>query len=268
MGAAVGGALVQSGHRVLWASEGRSQATAARAAAAGMVDVTTFDRLVADAEVLLSICPPHAAARLAERVAAAGFRGTFVDANAIAPATARAAGASIEAAGASFVDGGIVGPAPLRPGSTRLYLSGAEAAGVAALVTAGDLEAIVLDTCAGSVAASALKACYATWTKVSAALLLEIRALAAAEGVEEALLGEWGRSMPELVRRSDGAAGMAAKAWRFVGEMEQQAAAMAGAGLPDGFHLAAADLYQRLAVWRDQPQPPLDQVVTALLPAE
>jgi hypothetical protein len=86
---------------------------------------------------------------------------------------------------------------------------------------------------------------YASWTKGSAALLLAARALARAEGVEPVLLEEWGLSQPGLEKRWDGADGAAkAKGWRWVGEMEEIAAAMAAAGLPEGFHQAAAEIYR------------------------
>ena len=87
---------------------------------------------------------------------------------------------------------------------------------------------------------------YASWTKGSAALLLAARALARAEGVEETLLAEWGISQPGLDERSAGAAGSAAaKGWRWIAEMEEIAATMAAAGLPEGFHQAAAEIYRR-----------------------
>ena len=95
-------------------------------------------------------------------------------------------------------------------------------------------------------AASAIKMCFAAWTKGTSALLLGIRALAIAEGVEEPLLDEWHTSMPELERRSLTAGQQAAtKGWRWVGEMEEIAATFRSAGLPDGFHLAAADIFAR-----------------------
>ncbi len=52
MGSAVG-AAASTGHRVLWISEGRSAATAARASADGLEDVVSLARLV-EAEVILS----------------------------------------------------------------------------------------------------------------------------------------------------------------------------------------------------------------------
>ena len=94
-------------------------------------------------------------------------------------------------------------------------------------------------------AASAVKMAYAAWTKGTAALLLGIRALARAEDVEPALLEEWRLSLPDLEEQSNRAARTAAaKGWRWVGEMEEIAATFAAAGLPDGFHLAAAEVFR------------------------
>ena len=213
MGAAVGGALHGRGVTVLWASAGRSAATAERARAAGLEDVGEVRELRDRCDVLLSICPPHAAVEVAET--AAPFRGIYVDANAISPGLARA----IAKLQRRFVDGGIVGPPPGRPGTTRLYLSGGEAAEVAALFAGTNLEARMLSGEPG--AASALKAAYAGWTKGSAALLLTVRELAQAEGVEDALLEEWRLSIPELEEHVAGAERSAGhKGWRWVGEME------------------------------------------------
>jgi 3-hydroxyisobutyrate dehydrogenase-like beta-hydroxyacid dehydrogenase len=176
-----------------------------------------------------------------------GFPGLFVDANAISPGTAGQVRTIVERAGASYVDGGIIGLPPAgRPGYTRLYLSGPRAGEVADLFTGTALDARVIDVTPGSVAASAVKMAYAGWTKGTAALILAVRALARAEGVEDALLAEWALSQPDLAGRSAGAAqSAAAKGWRWTGEMTEIAASMAAAGLPDGFHLAAADIFRR-----------------------
>lgn len=237
MGSAVGAALRAHRHEALWASEGRSPATAARAQAAGMHDAGTVAELLARAEVVLSICPPHAALETA--ALAAGYAGVYVDANAVSPATARAAE---EVVGARFVDGGIIGPPPSQPGATRLYLSGEEAASVAPLFSDGPLEAIVLDGGVG--AASALKMSYAAWTKGTAALLVAIRATAREHGVDDALLHEWALSQPRLAERYERAVEASAeKGWRWVAEMREIAQTFAAADQPDGFHLAAAEVF-------------------------
>src|ERR1700677_537532 len=128
MGAAVGQCLAAAGHRVLWVPSGRSPASAARAEAAGLTGVDGgLAELVRSAEVIMSVCPPPAAVDTARQVAAAGFGGLYLDANAISPATAREVAAIVAGAGADGVDGGIIGTPPVRPGFIRLYLSGPRA---------------------------------------------------------------------------------------------------------------------------------------------
>jgi len=84
-----------------------------------------------------------------------------------------------------------------------------------------------------------------------------IQYLLNSDGVDEALLAEWSLSQPDLPARSQRAVNdNARKAWRFVGEMEEDARALADAGLPAGFHEAAADIYQRLAAYKDMATPP------------
>ena len=261
MGAAVGACLEAAGHRVVWASERRSAATRERAAA--FEDRGTLERALEGAAVALSVCPPHAATALARAVAATHYRGVFVDCNAIAPETARKVCAVVQAAGARFVDGGIIGPPPVQPGKTRLFLSGGPAQDVAAMFAGSALEAHALDAPAG--AASALKACYAAWTKGATALLAAIRTLARHEDVEAALLEEWRRSQPEAPKRSEAAAVQARKAWRWIGEMEEIAKSFRAAGLPDGFGLAAADVYRALEGFKGSGRDPsLDEVIAAL----
>ena len=255
MGAAVGAAARVNRARVVWASTGRGEATRARAAAADLEDVGTVERLALESGLILSICPPASAIYVARKVAALGFRGVYVDANAVAPDTTLVIGDIVSGAGAQFVDGGIIGPPPHRPGTTRLYLSGLGAADVAARFTEGPLTAIALDNRIG--AASALKVAYAGWNKGSQALLLAIRALAAREGVDDALMREWALSMPDLARRTEQAVSSnTKKAWRFVGEMREIASTFATAGLPEGFHEAAAEIFERMAHWKDAPTPP------------
>jgi 3-hydroxyisobutyrate dehydrogenase-like beta-hydroxyacid dehydrogenase len=238
MGAAVGAALRERGIDVLWASAGRSAATSERAKAAGLKDAGKVEEVCRRSEILLSICPPHAAVEVAQD--AGGFGGIYVDANAIAPNTARA----IAKLQPRFVDGGIVGPPPNQPGTTRLYLSGDKAKEVAELFTGSSVDARVISDEPG--AASALKAAYAGWTKGSAALLLTVRELARAEGVEDALVDEWRLSLPELEERVAGAERSAhRKGWRWIGEMEEIAYSMATQHLPAGFHEAAAEVFRQ-----------------------
>src|SRR6266702_390283 len=216
-----------------------------------MGDVTIG--LLHPGEMGVAVCPPTAALDVAREVT--GFGGIYLDANAISPATAGEVARIVAAGGAGYVDGGIIGTPPVAPGFIRLYLSGARAGEVRALFDGTAVSARVVERAdgpagagAGVGAASAVKMAYASWTKGTAALLLAARALARAEGVEPDLLAEWSISQPGLDEQSARAAGSAAaKGWRWVAEMEEIAAAMSAAGLPDGFHRAAAEIYRRFS---------------------
>ncbi len=238
MGASIGAELRRRGTPVVWASEGRSERTRVRAEEAGIEDAGTLDELLRRSSVVLSICPPHAGVDVAQSVG--DFEGVFVDANAIAPATVRTVAGIV---GERCVDGGIVGPPPGPSTPTHLYLSGGHADDVAALFEGTAVDARVISDEIGH--ASALKLAYAAWTKGTAALLLAIERFATAEEVDEALVAEWNESIPDLyerLRRSHRSA--EAKGWRWVGEMEEIAAAFAADDLPEGFHRAAAEIFR------------------------
>jgi 3-hydroxyisobutyrate dehydrogenase-like beta-hydroxyacid dehydrogenase len=230
-----------------------------------LVDVKNLLDAVRESEVILSVCPPDAALGLARTVAEHNFKGIYVDANAISRATAEEIGKIVTTAGASFVDGGIIGAPVKQAGTTRLYLSGSRAPEIAEIFSKSMLSAKAIGPNPG--AASALKVVYAAWTKCTDGLVLAIRALATIEGVDQALSEEWSISQPDLMRKSMRAAAVAApKAWRYVGEMKEIAESFAAAGLTPGFHDAAADIWQRLAPFKDRTDPPptLEAVIDAL----
>lgn len=266
MGASLGAVLVDRGHQVVWASQHRSPATRTRAERAGFVDVGTLAALVERSDTMLSVCPPAEALPVARSIATLGFAGVYLDANAIAPVTARAVAAVVAAAGAVPLDGGIVGP-PVGPGGlTVLYLSGDpdRSDAVAQRFAGGPLHAVHVGDELG--AASAVKMGFAAWTKGTSALLLAVRAFAEAEGVVDGLDHAWSTLTPELVDRLPATtAGTAPKAWRFVGEMREIATAFEAVGLPTGFHVAAAEVYAALADLRDHERVDIAQVVRRLV---
>jgi hypothetical protein len=160
----------------------------------------------------------------------------------VSPATAEAVATAVEAGGATYVDGGIIGPPPREPGTTRLYLSGDRAGEVARLFVDSRLEPVVVE--AGRFAASATKMTYAAWTKVSAALLLSVHEAAERLDVDDVLRAEWAVSLPELAERLASAQlSAAAKGWRWEAEMREIAATFGEAGLPSGFGESAADVF-------------------------
>jgi 3-hydroxyisobutyrate dehydrogenase-like beta-hydroxyacid dehydrogenase len=258
MGAAVGGCLVSRGVRVVWASENRSPATRKRAEFAGIEDLGSLACALAVSDAVLSICIPSGAFELAREVAAHGFRGIYIDANAISPEHSR----EIGRLHARFVDSGIIGLPPTPAKSVRLYLCGPDAPAIAALFAGSQTEAIAMDNPVG--AASALKICYAAWSKGETALLGIIRSLARYEGVDETLLKEWQDSMPGIAAQSEHIVQRSRKAWRWAGEMEEIAASFDAANLPSGFR-ANAEIYRRLAGYKDSKElPSSDEASTCL----
>ena len=264
MGISVAVSAQNSGCQVSWASEGRSAQTRERAERFALLDAGTLANLCRSSEVLLSVCPPHAAEEVAEEVVRHGFAGLYLDANAISPQRAVRIGARMAAAGVSFVDGGIVGGPAWEPQRTWLYLSGQDAARAASCFSSGPLETAVIGEAPGK--ASALKMCYAAWTKGTTALLGAILATAEVLEVREELEQQWERDGSGFsAQAGQRVRQVTAKAWRFAGEMDEIASTFEGAGLPGGFHAAAADLYRRIAWLKDASStPPLEEVLAAL----
>lgn len=264
MGISIAASAQNSGHTVYWASAGRSAATQRRAAKFELRDAQTLAQLCAECSIIVSVCPPDAAETVAEQVIAQGYQGLYLDANAIAPQRAERIGQTMAAAGVSFVDGGIIGGPAWQPGTTWLYLSGPQAETAAACFSAGPLATQVIGETIGK--ASALKMCYAAYTKGSTALLAAVVATADQLDVSEKLYQQWAREEADAAKRNvQRVRGVTAKAWRFAGEMEEIAATFRAAGLPDGFHQAAADLYRRIAHFKDAAATPaLEEVLAAL----
>ena len=262
MGFAVGCTLKNSGHEVLWVSQGRGAQTAERARAAGFHDAKTLDALAQRAEAIVSVCPPEFAAEVALNVARSGFKGLYADMNAVSPDSKKETAQRMEASGMSFVDGGIVGLPAKERGRTWIYLSGPESAKLASLFTAGPLE---VETLGGEVGkASALKMCYAAWSKGSTALIAAVIAAAGEMSVLEELKCAWSRGGPVYSKVEADIVRAAPKAWRWAGEMREIAATLEAAGLPGGFHHAAEDLYTRLRSLKDSGDVQMNEVMARL----
>lgn len=253
MGAAVAAAVrADAGVELCWCPEGRSAATARRADAAGLVRVDTLRELLATSEVVLSICPPAAAADLAAEVAGTGFTGLYADLNAVS--TRRLAGIAeqVTGAGARVVDGSIIGPPPAPGHPARLYLSGAapDMRAVAALFGPEPLQVVELSERLGS--ASALKMAFGGYQKATRALAAVAHALAAEHGVGQALLAEGTLMAGAPLAELDYVPSVAARAWRWAPEMVEVADEMALAGLPTELARGAAAVLGRWAADRDR----------------
>src|SRR5579875_550926 len=251
MGVAVAAALSGSGCAVWWASEGRSAETRRRAAAAALCDAGSIASLCRRCEAIVSICPPEFAEAMAREIAGHGFRGLYIDANAISPERARSIAGFITAAGARFVDACVIGLPPRKRAETWIYFSGEHAAEAAALFAAGQLEAEVLEGEVGK--ASALKMVFAAHTKGMAALRAAVLGAAHQLGVLRDLERQWGRSGPPFARALESIQHVAPKSWRFVAEMNEIASTFDSAGMPAGFHQAAGEIFARLAPLKGAP---------------
>ena len=249
MGSAVGHVLAHAGLEVRTSLAGRSEATLARAKAAGMTDAS--DAQIAASDIILSILPPGDALSLAERLApalrVARNKPTYVDCNAVSPATVLRIARVVEETGATFVDGGIIGGPPT-PGSkaTRIYLSGA-----AAQTMAGTLEQYGLRTPVqpGPIgAASAMKLSYAGITKgftaLGAAMMLAATRAGTADDLRHELLSSQPALFGWLTRQMPK---MHSKAYRWVAEMEEISDFVGEDPAARQFFQAAAQLYARIA---------------------
>jgi 3-hydroxyisobutyrate dehydrogenase-like beta-hydroxyacid dehydrogenase len=239
MGAAVASCLVGRGHEVGWLHTGRSEATLRRAEQSGLTPFDDLAELLANTDVVFSICPPHGALDVARQLA--GFRGIVVDANAVSPETSALIGRTVTGGGGRYVDGGIIGPPPVTAGTTRLYLAGDDGE-VASLFAGSTIEVVRL---AGAPpAASAVKMAYAAWTKTTAALLVSIRRTAAVYGVDDDLVNEWAISQPHLAEAWLQARQQShEKGWRWSYELAEVGRTFAAVGQPEGFGAAASEVF-------------------------
>ena len=249
MGQAVAQTLKTSGFTVHAALEGRSARTRALAAEAGLIDCGTMENLVKTCDVLLSILNPAAAVDNARAAAAAmkttGKRCLFVDCNAVAPGTAQEIDTIIREAGGECVDAGIIGPPPRGKASMRMYVSGPKAALLSPL-NGGGIHVRIMSERIGD--ASAIKMCYASYTKGAVALGVEMLMAARRMGVDEALNKELQESAAEnrqwILSRCTS---MPPKAYRWVPEMLGIAKTVADAGMTPRILLGAADMYEMIA---------------------
>jgi 3-hydroxyisobutyrate dehydrogenase-like beta-hydroxyacid dehydrogenase len=245
MGHSVGQLLREHGLEVITCLQGRSERTHELAQQAGIADVPTYQALVQQADLILSILVPAQAAQAAERVAQAlsetGATLTYADCNAIAPQTVRQIGERITAAGGRFVDASIIGPPPRKPGATRFYASGPDLDKFLALNQFG-LEIIPLGPEIGH--ASAIKMCYAALTKGLSALTLELLIAGKALGVLEPLLAEFQLSQAGHYKAMERLTGVPTKSRRWVGEMEEIAQTFEHVGLTPHILAGAADMYR------------------------
>ena len=249
MGHAVGRALRHHGPRVITALDGRSDRSRHLAELAGIEDRGDVTTLIREADIVLSILPPRAAATFAGEAASAMASGqnapTFVDCNAVSPESAQAIAQLFLDTDAAFVDVGIVGGPPGENSVPRFYASGPDVQQFAALNGMG----IEVKDMGGAIGdASALKMCYAAMTKGTLALHTAVLVAAERLGLSLPLIAEFESSQAAVLESMrTRVPWLATDAERWIREMDEIAATFTSVGVPAGFHEGAADIYKLLS---------------------
>ncbi len=248
MGHAVGRAVIEHGHRAITCLAGRSARSRGLAESAGIADLPDLEAVAREADLFLSILPPAKALELARDMAAAmtkaGRAPVYVDCNAISPETAAKVGDIVAAAGAPFIDAGIIGLAPGKA-TPRFYVSGDDTAPMRALDGCGFK---VIDMPGGGCQGSAIKMCYAALTKGTWALQTAMLMAAERMGVRAALMEEFAHSQSAALSGMEARVPFVpADAGRWTGEMEEIAKSFRDVGVTDGFHEGAAEVFRVLA---------------------
>ena len=254
MGAAVGSALRPRAGAVVWAAAGRSQATSKRAELADLVAVPDVAALARRSDAILSVCPPHAA----RDDGGGGRRGPRRDGP---QPDLRRRERRVAVDGAR--DRGAARPGPgRRRGDHRAAGVGARAHGAVAGRRRGRRRRRACSPARPSTPGS--------WAPTSAPRARSRPASRcrarrcrrsgwrwppppAGSASRRSCAASWSATGSTSPRPSRVRGGGAAKAWRWAGEMDEAADAVAAAGLPDGFSRAAAEIYRRLADGRLEP---------------
>src|SRR5262245_17660383 len=249
MGQAVAIQLKAQGRHVYTALERRSERSRALAREAGLTDVGTVERLVAECDVVLSIMDPGAAVDFA-RAAANALRTTgrhtlIVDCNAIAPDTVHEIADLIKQAAGRFLDAGIIGHPPRGKAKTNLFVSGPGAAELEQLAVAQLIVHVVGE---GIADASALKMCYGALTKGTQALWLEVLIAAERLGIARLLEQQLQQSQAErygwVLNQFPI---LPPTAYRWVPEMLEISKTLGAAGMTPKMFQGAADIYRFVA---------------------
>ena len=247
MGSALGRAWRAGGARTVATVAGRSERT--RRLAHDMELLPDLDEVVAASDLVVSICPPGAAATCLESIlaaaAATGVTPLLADLNAVSPGLVEELARRAERAGLELVDGSISGGPPQPGGDAMLFLSGPRADEVAALPADG-LRRRVVGTARGT--ASAVKMCTASVYKGTAALWAQALETADRLGVLDEVVDDLREAYPDQVAAAARRLAMAAsKSQRYVEEMEQIALTQASAGASRELFEGMAAVYRRLS---------------------
>ncbi|MFE9335585.1 DUF1932 domain-containing protein [Streptomyces sp. NPDC007063] len=263
MGAAVAAQAVGAGHSGLWVSEGRSRTTHQRAQEVSLTACASLREALDASDVVLSVCPPHAAEKVAAAVSKYPFTGLYIDANAISPQRMERIASDIRPAPV-VLDGAIFGPPPTAQRTCRLYVAGTEQAMELAHGLFNETAVEVRSAGDRIGSASALKASFAGFQKAARTLAGVSHALADAHGVGDLLTSEAKTMVSEILSDPDYLPSVAARAWRWAPEMLEIAETLRAAELPAEIAEAAASVMNRWEKDKDRYDLPLADVLAHL----
>jgi len=248
MGHSVGRVLREGGFDVVTCLTGRSERTRQLAGEAEIRDIPEMDDLVREVDLILAILVPDQAIPLARQVAASikrtGTQPAYADCNAIAPNTSKQIDEIISNAGGRYIDAGIIGGPPSQDEQTRFYASGPHED----ILTQLNGYGILVRPMGGEVGrASGIKMCYASVTKGTAALHTAVLTTAESLGLSRELIKELEESQGQRLQAMESIKTLSAKAFRWVGEMEEIAATYESAGVTPHFHQGAAEIFRMIA---------------------
>jgi 3-hydroxyisobutyrate dehydrogenase-like beta-hydroxyacid dehydrogenase len=248
MGHSVGRVLREGGFDVVTCLTGRSERTRQLAGEAEIRDIPEMDDLVREVDLILAILVPDQTIPLARQVAASikrtGTQPAYADCNAIAPKTSKQIDEIISNAGGRYIDAGIIGGPPSQDEQTRFYASGPHED----ILTQLNGYGILVRPMGGEVGrASGIKMCYASVTKGTAALHTAVLTTAESLGLSRELIKELEESQGQRLQAMESIKTLSAKAFRWVGEMEEIAATYESAGVTPHFHQGAAEIFRMIA---------------------
>jgi 3-hydroxyisobutyrate dehydrogenase-like beta-hydroxyacid dehydrogenase len=244
MGSGIGRRFAEHGARVVTLLDGRSEKSAARAAAAGMIAAALPE--IAAADAVLSIVPPAEAVAVARRLAPVMRQGVFVDCNAINPVTMQAVADALAASGCAVLDGCLIGLPPVPGGGApRLYISGDPDHRSDILDGLG----LPLRRMEGPLgAASALKMVFAGINKGMTALGTAMLLAADRAGCAAEVRRELSETLPTVLARfTQAIPDMYPKAYRWVAEMQEISEFLGPDDPAAGMFAGAAEVFAKVA---------------------
>ena len=221
----------------------------AHAAAAGVMACGSAAALCAQATLVISAVTASHTLAVAEAVAPHIRPGSvFLDLNSASPGTKKRAAALIDAAGAHYVEAGVMTSVPPYGIRVPMLLGGARAGALAERLSAWGMDVKVVSAQLG--VASAIKMCRSVMIKGLEALVIESYAAARAYGVEDHVLPTLQETFPGIDWTQQGAyffSRVVQHGQRRAEEMRESARTVQEAGFEPIMTRAIADKQQWVA---------------------